>query len=100
MPLALLLSRLIGLEGIWIGIVSLSLLSAGLFVGCGKDEEVRESEGKSAAATPVQVSSGGSQPTTETLLIIFRVTAGGALAPTWSLAGRPDVLPIRTMCIW
>ena len=40
---------------IWIGIVSLLLLSAGLFVGCGKDEEAREAEVGSAAATPVQV---------------------------------------------
>ncbi len=42
-------------ERIWIGIVSLLLLSAGLFVGCGKDEEIRESEVGSAAATPVQI---------------------------------------------
>ena len=40
---------------IWIGIVALSLLSAGLFVGCGKDDEAGESQVKSAAATPVQV---------------------------------------------
>lgn len=38
---------------IWIGIVSLSLLSAGLFVGCGKDKGEREVE--STVATPVQV---------------------------------------------
>ncbi len=42
-------------ERIRIGIVALLLLNAGLFVGCGKDEEKSEAEVKSSAATPVQV---------------------------------------------
>ena len=40
-------------DRIWIGIVSLSLLSMGLFVGCGNEKEKREVE--STAAVPVQV---------------------------------------------
>ena len=40
---------------LWIGIVALFLLSAGLFVGCGKDDEAKKTEVKSTAAVPVQV---------------------------------------------
>ena len=42
-------------EKIRIGIVSLLLLIAGLFVGCGKDDETKEPKVKSTAATPVQI---------------------------------------------
>lgn len=39
---------------LWIGIVSLLLLSAGLFVGCGKDEEERK-VAPATTAVPVQI---------------------------------------------